>query len=45
MISLQMVLAFNPNKLMVMFRKDAKTADKNLASDTYFPIDNKNGML
>jgi hypothetical protein len=39
----QMVLAFNPNTTDGYdIGKDAKSADKNLASDTYFPLDNKN---
>ncbi|KAB1156599.1 T9SS sorting signal type C domain-containing protein [Flavobacterium luteum] len=39
----QMVLAFNPNATDGYdIGKDAKSADKNLASDTYFPLDNKN---
>ena len=39
----QMVLAFNPNTTDGFDSgMDAKSADKNLASDTYFPLDNKN---
>ena len=39
----QMVLAFNPNTTDGYDPgMDAKSADKNLTSDTYFPLDNKN---